>query len=100
MYTDKADGYIDQARDKIESKISEYPDVILIDFHELLRFEWQTEGKEPEDIDRIVIGWNAWRMLCAKDRSMFTETWIIENLVEIDYLAKELWEFYQEITNT
>jgi len=94
---------VNQARSDIESCLSEDPDVILIDFHELLRFEGQTVLKKKKlgdrKYDEIIKGWNAWRMLCARDNSKFDEKWIRNNLVKDDRLAKEIWAFYQRIKN-
>ncbi len=92
------DSSINHCRERIERELSTDSDTILIDFHELLRFKGQTELKGikrgSRKYDEIIKGWNAWRMLCARDDSKFNEDWIRRNLVKDNKLAKELWSSY------
>ncbi len=85
----------DTAREDIESKLkSEIP---LIDFHELLRFDGQTCKLGPGGVRKIIIGWNAWRLLCSSKRVAITgEDWIYEHLVKDKSIAKKLWLFLSE----
>lgn len=92
------------ARADIESKLKGAKNIILINFHELLRFWGQTGGRNPKNFNkkdiRVVIGWNAWRLICSSKRAKITKDWIREQLVKKDEkIAKELWDFFQEISD-
>jgi hypothetical protein len=85
------------ARVDIESKLKDVADIFLIDFHELLRFRGQTGGRPPEHFTKadikVVIGWNAWRLLCSSKRAEITEDWIYTHLVTDESITRELWGF-------
>jgi hypothetical protein len=83
-----------QIRQDIEDKLRGEAGVSLIDFHEMLRFIEQYTGKSRRKQDNIVIGWNAWRLLCSNRCNEITAdwTWIYNNLVKDERLAKELWQ--------
>jgi len=89
-----------EIRQDIESKLRSEPRVSLIDFHEMLRFLEQYYGKDKKEQDDVIIGWNAWRLLCSNRREQITRdhTWIQSNLVKDPSLATEVWRFYREIT--
>lgn len=95
---------VNQCREQIERVLSTESDITLIDFHEMLRFKGQTELKGikrgSRRYDDIIKGWNAWRMICAKDDSKFNEDWIRKNLVKNKRLAKELWSLYSYLKDT
>lgn len=90
-----------KARGDIESKLK--TEIPLIDFHELLRFWGQTGGRDPGHFDsndiRVIIGWNAWRLLCSNEREQITQDWewIHSCLVNDEGIAKELWYFFRKI---
>ncbi len=90
-----------QIREDIESKLRGEPGVSLIDFHEMLRFIGQTGGRDPEhfnsDDRNVIIGWNAWRLLCSQKHGKITEKWIREHLVKDGGIAKDLWLFYRKV---
>ncbi|MCK4245430.1 MAG: hypothetical protein KAX20_07385, partial [Candidatus Omnitrophica bacterium] len=90
---------IDQARSHIESMISSEEGVSLIDFHELLRFRGQTEGKTVggKELEDVIVGWNAWRLLCSDQRDKITKDWMYQNLVKNKDIANRLWDFYLTI---
>lgn len=75
-------------------------DFSLIDFHELLRFGGPTDGKEvgSKELEGIIAGWNAWRLLCSDHRDKVTEDWIRQNLVKNRGIAKKLWDSYVTIS--
>lgn len=86
----------------IEDKLRGEPGVSLIDFHEMLRFIGQTGGRDPKHFNsddiNVVIGWNAWRLLCSQKRAEITEDWIYKHLIRNEKIAKKLWDFFLEIT--
>ena len=94
----------DNAREDIEHKLRGDGQISLIDFHELLRFRYQTGGRDPNafnnDDIRVVIGWNAWRLLCSTKREDITKgpEWIRDNLVKHDSIAKKLWDFFNDVS--
>jgi hypothetical protein len=94
---------IDKVRVDVETKLSGERSVSLIDFHEMLRFRGQTGGRGPNHLSesdyKVVKGWNAWRLLCSTERERITRDWrwIYEHLVKDKDIAKELWDFYEEI---
>lgn len=96
------DATINQVRTDIEHKLIGENSIALIDFHELLRFRAQTGGRTPEHFNnndmKVIIGWNAWRLLCSLERMKITEDWIHEHLVKDNSIAKKLWDFFREIT--
>jgi len=87
----------DRVRRDIEVKLARRRNEAAIDFHELLRFRMQAglvgEGAITYQQRKIVIGWNGWRLLCAKNRKTLTPKWIYRNLVKNKQIAKELFEF-------
>ncbi len=89
---------IDYARNDIECKLCSEKNISLIDFHEMLRFEGQTKNRGRQKLNDVVIGWNAWRLLCSNQRNKITEGWIREHLVKNDGMSKKLWDFYRKIT--
>lgn len=98
LYAD--DAGINRVRTDIEHKLSGEMGISLIDFHELLRFKGQTDGKEAgsKELEDIIVGWNAWRLLCSSYREGITEQWIHTNLITGSKdLAKELWDFFGEV---
>ncbi len=95
MYRCGAD--LDEVREDVESKLRG-ENLSLVDFHEMLRFIGQVAGKSQKGRNDIIIGWNAWRLLCSKRRDQITRTWIHEHLVQDEGIAKELWRFFQEVT--
>lgn len=94
---------LDAARDDIEHKLGDDENISLINFHELLRFRGQTDSKRYSegDINKVIIGWNAWRLLCSKEREEITKDrkWIHKNLVDNDEIAEKLWGFVKNITS-
>jgi endonuclease III len=89
-----------RAREDIESKLK--VEIPLIDFHELLRFMGQTGGRDPEHFNsgiKVIIGWNAWRLLCSSKRAEITEDWISKHLVTDASIAQQLWDFFREISD-
>jgi hypothetical protein len=92
-----------QIRKDIEGKLRGEPGVSLIDFHEMLRFIGQTGGRDPKHFNsddiNVVIGWNAWRLLCSLEREEITKDWkwIYNHLVKNEGLAKDLWLFYRNV---
>jgi endonuclease III len=100
-YPPCAKSTIDEVRNHIEEMLSSEESVSLIDFHELLRFRGQTDGKpiNGTEYENIVVGWNAWRLLCSNKRTEITEDWICARLITgREDLAKKLWRFFKEIT--
>ena len=97
MYEYESD--IDEVRKDVERKLREKKDVSLIDFHEMLRFIEQYTGKSKQKQKEIIVGWNAWRLLCSAERDQITMNWkwIYEHLVKDRDIAEELWGFYHEI---
>lgn len=91
--------HIDKVRSDVEAKLAGQRDVSLIDFHEMLRFIEQYSGKTKKGQKDIIIGWNAWRLLCSKERERVTEDWrwLYEHLVRNEDIAKELWHFFRGI---
>jgi endonuclease III len=89
------DANINRVRADIEHKLSGEKSISLIDFHELLRFRGQTDGKEAgsKQLEDIIVGWNAWRILCSLDRAKIRESWIHERLVKDENIAQRLWQF-------
>lgn len=96
------DTNINEIRADLEEKLGKETSISLIDFHEMLRFQGQTDGKSIQSIKmrKTIIGWNAWRLLCSSHRAGITGTWIYEHLVKDKNMAEELWNFYRQITNT
>lgn len=90
-----------QVREDIEIKLK--AEVPLLDFHELLRFIGQTGGRDPEHFTKedhnVVIGWNAWRLLCSTKRQQFTREWVRQYLVKDESMAQQLWDFFREISD-
>ncbi len=91
---------INVARADMEAKLAGTKDVVLIDFHEMLRFDEQSRGENENGERRIIVGWNAWRLLCSMEREGITEDWqwIYEHLVKDKDIAQELWRFYGRIS--
>ncbi len=88
-------------RKDIEGKLRGETGVSLIDFHELLRFvEQYSRAKSDNAKKDIIIGWNAWRLLCSNEREQITKDWewIYKHLVRDEGIAKELWQFFRKIT--
>jgi hypothetical protein len=91
----------DEIRQDIEGKLNGETGLALIDFHELLRFvEQYSRAKSDKAKKDIVIGWNAWRLLCSDEREQITKgwEWIRQRLVKDETIAKELWQFYRKIS--
>jgi hypothetical protein len=92
-----------QIRKDIEGKLRGESGVSLIDFHEMLRFIGQTGGRDPKHFNsddiNVVVGWNAWRLLCSLEREEITKDWkwIYNHLVKNEGLAKDLWLFYRNV---
>lgn len=100
LYAHANNNDIDRVRTDIEHKLNDEKSIRLIDFHELLRFKGQTDGKEAgsKELEDIIVGWNAWRLLCSSCRESITEQWIHANLITgSKELAKELWDFCGEV---
>mgnify|MGYP001097426880 CR=1 FL=1 len=95
------DANINRVRTDIERKLSGEMSISLIDFHELLRFRGQTSGRDPKHFNRVIIGWNAWRLLCSLKRAEITRDWkwIYEHLVRDESIAQELWHFFREVAD-
>lgn len=95
------DSNIYNARVDIEKKLGELRGVSLVDFHELLRFRGQagkTDSKILTDKQRkIIIGWNAWRLLSSVHREKLTRQWIRRNLVKSAELSTELLDYVRSI---
>jgi len=93
---------IDDVRRDIEDKLSGERDIPLIDFHEMLRFIEQYTGKSKREQENIVIGWNAWRLLCSSKREQITRdwTWIYDRLIKDEDIAKQLWQFYHKVAGS
>lgn len=86
---------LDVARDHVIQQLSDVDGVTLINFHEMLRFLGQTKGKSLADVENVVIGWNAWRILCSSQRQSIDAYWIHKNLITKDEtLSNKLWKFY------
>jgi hypothetical protein len=97
VYCDSTD---EEIRNDIENKFCGESSVPLIDFHESLRFfEQDRRAKTKQAKKDIIIGWNAWRLLCSPERTKITEDWIYEHLVRDRYIAHDLWDFFLEITS-
>ena len=94
-------GDIDVARADVESKLAGEEDVVLIDFHEMLRFRDLYDSKSENEQKNVVIGWNAWRLLCSTERERIREDWrwINEHLVKDEDIAQELWRFFRKIAD-
>jgi hypothetical protein len=88
---------IDQVRTDIENKLSGEKSIALIDFHELLRFRGQTGGRTCKHFNnndiKVIVGWNAWRLLCSLECGKVTQNWIYEHLVRDKSIAQKLWNF-------
>ena len=93
---------IDKVRSDVEAKLAGQRGVSLIDFHEMLRFDEQSRGKSKKEKKDIIIGWNAWRLLCSMEWEGITDNWrwIYEHLVRDEDVAKELWRFCRRITGS
>ena len=74
---------------------------------EILRLEFQTnlrgqtDGKpiNGTEYENIIVGWNAWRLLCSNKRREITEDWICARLITgREDLARTLWHFFKEMT--
>lgn len=91
----------DVVRADVEGKLAGEERVALIDFHEMLRFHEQYTDKSPSEQKNVVVGWNAWRLLCSIEREGITEDWrwIYEHLVSDEDIAQELWHFYRKISD-
>jgi len=63
------DSNIDAVRADVENKLSGEQG-ILIDLHEMLRFLGETSGKSVRERTKIVVGWNACRLLCSNKPEM------------------------------
>jgi endonuclease III len=89
------DTNINQVRADMERKLNSEKSIYLIDFHELLRFRGQTDGKEVggRQLEEIIVGWNAWRVLCSLERAKMTEDWIYKDLIKDKSIAQKLWQF-------
>jgi len=93
------DASINKVRIEIENKLGGEIGIKLIDFHELLRFDAQySEANGDTAKKKIIVGWNAWRLLCSLERAKITEDWIYEHLVRDREIAHDLWDFFQGIT--
>ena len=91
---------IDVVRADVEAKLAGQRDVSLIDFHEMLRFVEQSSGTDKKGEKAIIVGWNAWRLLCSMEWERITQDWrwINKHLVkENEDIAKELWHFFRRI---
>jgi endonuclease III len=95
------DSNIYNARLDVEKKLGGLTGVSLIDFHELLRFRGQagrTHSKKLTDKQKkIIIGWNAWRLLPSVHREKLTGDWIYRNLVQSKDLSVELLDYVRSI---
>jgi len=89
------DDSINWVRTDIEHKLSGEMSIELIDFHELLRFRGQTDGKEAgsRQLEEITVGWNAWRVLCSLERAKMTEDCIYKELIKDKSIAQKLGQF-------
>lgn len=96
---------VEDARKDIENKLGDEKSISLIDFHELLRFRGQTGGRSPDYFNKndikVIIGWNAWRLLCSLERAEITEDWkwIYEHLVKDKSIAQQLGFFFRQIAD-
>jgi endonuclease III len=97
-------GTIADARTDIEQKLSTAPGVSLIDFHELLRFRGQagriTDHGLTRKQKRIIVGWNAWRLLISAHGNTITHDWIRHHLVQSDELSADLWDYVRGIAQS
>ena len=89
------DTNINQVRADMERKLNGEKSIYLIDFHELLRFRGQTDGKEAgsRQLEEITVGWNAWRVLCSLERAKMTEDCIYKDLIKDKSIAQKLGQF-------
>jgi len=89
------DAGINGVRTDVENKLSGEKSIYLIDFHELLRFRGQTDGKEAgsRQLEEVIVGWNAWRVLCSLERAKITEDWICMHLIKDKSIAQKIWQF-------
>lgn len=95
-YCDSSD---EEIRNDIETTLRGESGVSLIDCHELLRFvEQDSRAKTKQAKEDIIIGWNAWRLLCSLERATITEDWIYKHLVRDSNIARDLWDFFAGIT--
>jgi len=94
-YCDSSD---EEIRGDIETKLRGESNVSLIDFHEMLRFvEQDSKAKTQQSKKDIIIGWNGWRLLCSLERAKINEEWIYKHLVRDREIARDLWNFFEEI---
>ena len=96
-------GNIGRVRTDIEHKLSGEKIISLINFHELLCFKGQTNGREPEHFNnndiKVGIGWNAWRLLCSQKRAEVIDDWIYEHLIRDESIAKKIRHFFRDVTD-
>jgi endonuclease III len=90
--------HLDEVRKDVEGKLCG-ENLSLVDFHEVLRFIGQVAGKSQKERNDVVVGWNAWRLLCSEKREQITRDRkrIREHLVQDKYIAEELWRFFQDV---
>lgn len=90
-----------EVRKDIEDKLRGESGVSLIDFHEMLRFIEQYTGKSPKRQVDIIVGWNAWRLLCSTEREQITkdDKCICEDLVRDKNIAEKLLDFYRKVAD-
>jgi endonuclease III len=89
------------ARHDIEEKLAGVPGIALVDLHELLRFRGQAGYVDPERLtmkqQRLILGWNAWRLLISVHPSTHSRSWIRNHLVHHDALATALSGYMQAL---
>ena len=95
------DSNIYNARLDVEKKLYGVKGVSLVDFHELLRFRGQAGKTHSKRLTakqrKIIIGWNAWRLLPSLHREKLTQGWIRRHLVKSEDLSAELLDYVRLI---
>lgn len=92
---------IAEARHDIEAKLRGMPAIALVDMHELLRFRGQAGRVQPHCLSakqqRLIIGWNAWRVLISEHRNSRGYSWLRQWLVHDDVLATTFYDYVQTL---
>jgi endonuclease III len=93
---------IAQARQDIEEKLGGLSEIALVDLHELLRFRGQAGRVDAHRLtvrqQRIMLGWNAWRVLISVHSHVRQRSWLRRQLVHNDVLAAALCDYVQAIS--
>ncbi len=92
---------IHQAREDLEEKLGGMPGLALIDLHELLRFRGQAGRVHPQSLSerqkKILVGWNAWRLLTSAQRKRLSLLWVRQHLLRDPHLSAQLWQWVQSM---